>query len=30
MVELISPKWTFDIISRVFALAIDVFERMRA
>ena len=30
MVELIPPKWAFSIISRMFTLAIDAFERVRA
>jgi len=30
VVEPISPKWTFSIVSGVFALAIDAFERVRA
>jgi len=30
VVEPIPPKWTFGIISKVFALAVDAFERVGA
>jgi len=30
LVETISSKWVFDIVSRVFSLAVNIFERVRA
>jgi len=30
LVEMIPPKRTFDIVSRVFSLAVDAFEKVRA